>query len=197
MSDPETLKVYGEQAEQYAALTDTFNASDPSLLAFIAALPKGGTVLDLGCGPGISAAQMARAGLRVFAINPVPKMVALASKHPGVTARRGVFDDLEDIAVYDGIWANFSLLHARRADMPRHLAAIKTALKPGGRLYIAVKTGTGEKRDRLGRFYTYYTDAELTGLLQAAGLTISGRRSGSGTGLDGTEAPYIAMTADA
>jgi hypothetical protein len=124
-------------------------------------------------------------------------MVALARRHPGVTARRASFDDIDAVARYDGIWASFSLLHAPRADLPRHLAALVRALKPGGRFHIAVKTGNGEKRDRLGRFYTYYTDAELSGLLEAAGLTITARRTGSGKGLDGAVAPWIAITASA
>ena len=197
MSDAETLKVYAEQAEEYAALTDDVNAADPVLAAFIEALPKGGAVLDLGCGPGASAAQMAQAGLIVEAVDPVAEMVALAGRHPGVTARQASFDDIDAVAVYDGIWASFSLLHAPRADLPRHLAALTRALKPGGLFHIAVKTGTGETRDRLGRFYTYYTDAELSGLLETAGLTIMARRTGSGKGLDGTDAPYIAISAHA
>jgi SAM-dependent methyltransferase len=197
VSDPETLQVYAEQAEEYARLTDDFNTTDPALSAFLDALPKGGTVLDLGCGPGASAASMAQAGLRVVAVDPVAEMVALAGRHAGVSARQASFDDIDAVAEYDGIWASFSLLHAPRADLPRHLAALFRALKPGGLFYIAVKTGTGEKRDRLGRFYTYYTDAELSGHLEAAGLTITDRRTGSGRGLDGSEAAYVAITAHA
>ncbi len=132
MSDKETLNVYAEKAADYAAMTDEFNTRDPSLDAFIAAIPQGGCVLDLGCGPGASAAQMAAAGLTVDAFDPVPEMVAMAARHAGVNARQAGFDDLHAEAIYDGVWANFSLLHAPREDMPRHLAQIKSALKPGG-----------------------------------------------------------------
>ena len=62
------------------------------------------------------------------------------------------------------------------------------ALKPGGTLHIGMKLGTGEKRDALGRLYVYYTEAELTGLLQAAGFTPTLRETREDTGLDGT--PY-------
>jgi 2-polyprenyl-3-methyl-5-hydroxy-6-metoxy-1,4-benzoquinol methylase len=197
MSDPETLKIYAEKAEEYAGLTEGFNTADPALSAFIAAVPKGGRVLDLGCGPGASAAEMARAGLDVLALDPVAEMVALAARHPGVTTRQAGFDDIDEDAAFDGIWANFSLLHAPKADMPRHLATLVKALKPGGIFHIALKTGTGEQRDRLGRFYAYYTDAELSGLLEAAGLTITDRRTGKDTGLDGSIAPWIALRAHA
>ena len=195
MSDAETLKVYAEKAQDYADLVAGPDEADPILTAFIAALPAGGTALDLGCGPGASAAAMARAGLNAVAFDPVPEMVTMAGKHPGVTAQLGSFDDLTGSSIYDGIWANFSLLHAPRADMPRHLAAISDALKPGGRFHIALKSGVGSKRDALGRLYTYYTDAELTGLLGEAGLTVIARQSGRDKGLDGAEADWISLAA--
>lgn len=195
--DDETLAIYAAKADEYAQLTDEDNREDPILTAFIMAIPSGGHVLDLGCGPGTSAAAMARAGLRVTAFDPVPEMVALAASHENVTAQRAGFDDLTGEDLYDGIWANFSLLHASRQDMPHHLARIAKALKPGGRFHIGVKTGTGSKRDRLGRFYTYYTEAELTGLLHAAGLDVFDRAEGSGSGLDGTEAEWICLAAHA
>lgn len=195
MSDEETLKVYAKKAQEYASLVSDGGAKDPQRAAFIAALPAGGHVLDLGCGPGQSAARMAQAGLKVTAFDPVPEMVALAAAHPGVEARLAGFDDIAGVDVYDGIWANFSLLHAPRTDMPRHLAAIADALKPGGRFHIGMKTGTGEKRDPIGRLYTYYTDAELTGLLADVGLTVTDRATGREKGLDGVEADWICLAA--
>ena len=170
---------------------------DPSLKAFISAMPDGGHVLDLGCGPGAAAAQMAKARLSVEAYDPVPEMVDLAGRRTGVNAQLAGFDDVNGTAVYDGIWANFSLLHARRGDLPRYLGRIAAALKPGGRFHIAVKTGTGEERDDLGRFYTYYTEQELTGLLEDAGLKVTDRREGIDRGLSGKDEPWIALTAHA
>jgi SAM-dependent methyltransferase len=197
VSDPETLQVYAARAQEYAELTDDFNASDPGLDAFIAAVVPAGRVLDLGCGPGASAARMAKAGLRVDAFDPVAEMVALASRHPGVTVRQAGFDDLDDTGIYDGIWANFSLLHAPRADMPRHLAGIRRALRPGGRFHIALKTGTGEGRDALGRHYTYYMEDELRGLLAETGFTVTGKYEGCDKGLSGKAEPWIALAAHA
>ena len=48
--------------------------------------------------------------------------------------------------------------------MPMHLKNVANALKGGGIFHVGLKTGTGEQRDRLGRFYAFYTDEELTGL---------------------------------
>lgn len=197
MSDSETIRVYDRRADDYAAKSGDWNAADPQLAAFIAACPAGGRVLDLGCGPGDSAAVMAGKGLIVEAIDASAEMVARAAAHPGVNARQATFDDLDGTAVYDGIWANFSLLHAARADLPRHLAAIHRALTPGGAFFIALKLGRGEARDAIGRFYTYYSEDELDDLLAAAGFTVTGKRFGSGPGLDGTMSDWIAVAAHA
>ena len=152
MSDRDTISVYDEQAARYAELTDADNWGDPQLPSFVQSLPQGGRVLDLGCGPGASAAVMAKAGLVVEAVDASAEMVRLASAHPGVTARQAGFADLDAINLYDGIWANFSLLHARRRDFPGHLTAIHTALKPGGSFYIAMKLGQGEGTGSSGPF---------------------------------------------
>ncbi|WP_417207495.1 class I SAM-dependent DNA methyltransferase [Antarctobacter sp.] len=193
MTDRETIRIYDTRAEDYAQVTAS-ERPDATLRAFITALPKGATVLDLGCGPGLSAAHMAAAGLQVEAWDASAAMVALAATRPGVVAKQAGFDDLDSHAAYDGIWANFSLLHAPRADMPRHLAAIARALTPGGLLHIGVKEGEGERRDSLGRHYTYYTETSLTQLLQAAGLVPGPFARGADKGLDGVVAPWITVT---
>lgn len=196
MTDPETIRLYDARAEDYARVTDS-DAPDATLTGFLAALPPNARVLDLGCGPGRSAAHMAAAGHEVEAWDASEGMVKLAAAHPGVTARQADFDALRAEAEYDAIWANFSLLHAPRADMPRHLAAIRRALKPGGLFHIAVKQGEGSKRDALGRLYTYYTQNDLARLLDEAGLAPGPFQRGEDMGLDNVLAPWISVTAHA
>jgi SAM-dependent methyltransferase len=194
MTDRDTIDVYNARVGEYAKLEPSTTPSE-TLAEFMAALPDGGHVLDLGCGPGTSSRHMVRAGLRVTAMDASEEMIALAAQIDGVTARHATFDDVAEVAVYDGVWANFSLLHAPRADMPRHLSAIHAALKPGGAFHIAVKAGTGAERDSIGRFYTYYTEAELTGLLRDAGFTPGPYRRGRDKGLSGEDADWISTTA--
>lgn len=193
MSDDETLAVYAAQSEKYAALTQ---AVGPPLLAeFIASLPQGGTVLDLGCGPGASAAVMADAGLTVHATDAVPEMIALAARHPRVHAQVKTFDQIDGTDLYDGIWANFSLLHANRAALPHILKALHTALRPNGQFHIAMKLGDTTARDSIGRQYTYVTEAELRILLTTADFTPTKMYEGRDKGLDGTYADWIALAA--
>lgn len=196
MTDHETIAVYDTRAGDYAKLEPSEAPSD-TLAAFIKTLPDGARVLDLGCGPGSSARHMVRAGCVVDALDASAEMIELASSIDGVTARQASFDDISGAAIYDGVWANFSLLHAARTDMPRHLAAIHTALKPGGLFHIAVKEGSGEGRDNLGRHYTYYTESGLTALLQTAGYSVGPYRRGRDKGLSGTDDNWISVTAHA
>ena len=195
MTDAQTLAVYDVKIDDYLRLTQA--PPSKSLLAFIKAIPEGGRVLDLGCGPGFAAAEMARHGCNVEAIDGSAEMVAAASKHPGVIARQATFDDLPAQATYYGIYANFSLMHAKRADFNRHIQACHTALLPGGIFHLAMKLGTGAKRDALGRFYTYYTAEELKQILMQTGFTLTFEREGKEKGLTGDVEPFIMMAAHA
>ena len=192
--DDETIRVYSAEAERYAKVF-TPPEDDPALLAFLEHLQPNSALLDLGCGPGFAAAHMAKAGHTVTATDATPEMVEMAAAHPGVTAELATFDDIAGTDLYDGIWANFCLLHAPRAALPGHLSALSQALKPGGLFHIGMKTGTGEKRDGIGRRYTYVTEEELAGLFNDVGLTPFDTRTGADPGLDGTVAPWVTMLA--
>lgn len=198
MTDRVTLDVYDLRAGEYAQVTAA-EGPDETLRAFMAGLPAGGRVLDLGCGPGASARWMAQAGLKVEAWDASAGMVKLAQAQPGVVARLASFDDLagEPDGRFDAVWANFSLLHAPRKALPRHLSQIARVLRPGGAFHIAVKEGTGERRDRLGRLYAFYTEEELRALLEVAGFAVGDFRRGRDRGLDGSLSDWISVTAHA
>ena len=195
MADSKTLAVYDERAGDHAVLCQASGLSR-SLRDFLAAIPAGGRILDLGCGPATVSAQMRAAGFDPDPVDASPQMVLLANARYAIGARLGTFDDISGLSIYDGVWANFSLLHARRADLPRHLGALVAALKPAGVLHIGMKTGTGEARDGLGRFYTYVTPAELTALLTDQGLKVLWTEEGREVGLAGTEDGFVLMRAE-
>jgi SAM-dependent methyltransferase len=195
MTDKETIEVYNNRAEEYAKCF-TSDQPDAALQRFIKGVSKGGHVLDLGCGPATASAHMRSAGLTPDPVDASPEMVAHANAAYDINARVCMFDDIDVVDIYDGIWANFSLLHADRADLPRYLTALHTALKPGGFFHIGMKLGTGTARDKLGRFYTFVTEDELLGLLTHAGFTHSFTERGEGKGLSGTVEPWIIMNAN-
>ncbi|MEL6171532.1 MAG: class I SAM-dependent methyltransferase [Pseudomonadota bacterium] len=193
-TDRETIAIYGEKADEYAALVGDLE-HNRTLENFMAELPDNAHVLDLGCGPGWAAAIMARAGLQVTATDAAPEMVEMAAKYTGVEAKCASFDEVTELEVYDGVWANFALLHAARDDLPHYIKALVQALKPRGVLHIAMKSGKGEKRDSLGRFYTYVTQEELEDLMRNAGATPFFNKTGEELGLDGTMAPWVLVWA--
>ncbi|QFT57835.1 Cypemycin methyltransferase [Sulfitobacter sp. THAF37] len=196
MSDPQTLAVYDAQADDYEAMMRAEAEGSRHVREFIAALPEGAHVLDLGCGPGNYARILAEAGLKVWAIDASAEMVRRTGLISGVTARHGTFEDVTGQDTFDGIWASFSLLHASRTAFPGHLDRLHAALKPGGPLFLGMKTGTGGGRDDLGRHYEYYSLEELESLLRGAGFTPRRNWTGYGKGLAGQYTGWVVIHAD-
>lgn len=192
MTDKETLTAYASRVEDYKAMIKPKPAV--SLVAFADALPAGGRVLDLGCGPGHAAKYLAERGFESHAWDASPEMIAAAGG-PGVHTRLAVFEDLTDSSAYDGIYASFSLLHAPRKDFAGHMSRIATALKSGGILHLGLKTGTGEERDAIGRFYSYFTRDEIVTALKTHEMTLEWEHEGEEAGLSGAIAPFILVRA--
>jgi SAM-dependent methyltransferase len=192
-ADARTLTVYDKAAERYdtrAGVDWEFEALD----AFLARLPHEGLILDLGCGPGHLAAHMIAAGYWVDAVDASAGMVAVARRRD-VPARLARFDQIEGANVYDGVWANFSLLHAPRGEVPGHFLRLYHAMKPGGVIHVGFKVGTGERRDSLDRFYTYWEVQEMHDALDLAGFIVDEKvRRGKGIGLDSAPFDWALMT---
>lgn len=194
MTDRETIEAYNVRVDAYADLTRR-QSPDPALVGFIARIRPNGHVLDLGCGPASASAIMRSHGLRVDPVDASIEMVRLANANHGIGARQADFNDIDMLDTYDGVWANFSLLHAPVKDFQRHLLALHRALRRDGILHIGMKLGEGSMRDKLGRYYAYYSKLELSGHLTEAGFTIDETSTGEERGLAGDVEPWITITA--
>ena len=192
--DPKTIEIYDEKTNEYAAMTE---GVPHDLVRFHEYLPGEGRILDYGCGPGTSAAYLAKQGHISDAFDASEKMVAYAQKLSGVTAWQATFDQFNATNTYDGIWASFSLLHAAREDIPTFLQNIHTAINSGGVLYISMKLGRGRHRDDLQRLYTYVSEAELRTWLTDAGFDWIDHTTGETPGLDGSMSAWIGVFARA
>ena len=121
MPDFETLKFYADNADAYVqhAIGPT-----PQLAAFMAQLPAGAAVLELGTGNGRDAAALLAAGFAVIPSDASPELAAEAQAGLGVPVRIMAFHELDDVVTYDGVWACACLLHAPREELTDDLARI-------------------------------------------------------------------------
>lgn len=199
MSDKRTLDAYASAADRYADQfsLEKYSEEESEMAALIAELPKGTRVLDLGCGPGHWAARMQKSGLTVDAVDASPEMAALAKSMFDMNVRVEAFEDLTLEGPYDGVWANFSLLHAPRSEFPTYLARLHAAMRPEGILHLGMKLGESEARDHLGRFYAYYGEQELCDFVEAAGFHVRRTLRGCGPGLAGKSEPFVLLNAHA
>lgn len=164
--DEETLQFYRRNAESYAAWA---KAPSTRLIAFLGLLPPSGSILELGCGAGNHAAEMLARGFTLRATDGSPEMAEVATRrlnHPVETMR---FEELDDHDAFDGVWASACLLHVPRDELAGILARIHRALKAGGAFYASFKTGEGDGRDSLGRYYNYPSADWLSATYAAAG----------------------------
>jgi SAM-dependent methyltransferase len=193
--DKATLAFYATEAAAYGARSDGLGVSK-ALAAFLAKLPKGAAVLDLGCGTGRDTRALMDAGMTVTAIDGSPEMAREAERRIGTPVRTMLFEDLDYINAFDGIWANASLLHVPRTGLPDVLQRVYRALKPNAVLHANFKSGGKDGRDKLGRYYNYLTVDEVTDLLRSAGSWRSiDLTQGRGKGYDGTETGWVQVLA--
>ncbi len=184
MADERTLAFYSAEAPVYADAEVTDDAI-VQLNAFADMVPAGGDILDFGCGSGWAAAWFQDRGFQVRGFDGSDGLVEEARKRFGLTVDVGQFSEFRATNSYDGIWASFCLLHDRRDAMPDHLSRIRDALRRGSAFYLGLKTGSGERRDRLGRLYTYFGVDEITGLLTTAGFRVTEISTFRATGYEG------------
>jgi SAM-dependent methyltransferase len=193
MPDPETLKFYADNA---AAYVQHATGPTPQLAAFMARLPVGASVLELGTGNGRDAAAMLAAGFAVTPSDAAPELAAEAQTRLGRPVRIMAFNELDDVEAYDGVWACAALLHAPRDELTDDLARIHRALRPGGHFMASFKSGSNEGRDGLGRYYNYLDAAQLRGHMTAAApwtrIEIS---ESDGSGYDGMPTHWLWLLA--
>jgi SAM-dependent methyltransferase len=97
----------------------------------------GETILDLGCGTGEDAARLERMGIRHFAIDSSPEMVAIA-RHRGLNAHVLPIEEIGCLRQrFDGAISNFGALNCvrRLSDLREPLARI---LRPDSCLVLCV-----------------------------------------------------------
>ena len=165
--DEATLQFYRGHAEAYAGREITSRKA--RLSAFLALLPKGARILELGCGAGGDTAEILAQGFDVRATDGSPEMAAVASKRLGRPVETLLFHELDEVEAYDGVWANACLLHVPRDQLAHVLSLIWRALKPDGAFFASYKEGEAGGRDALDRYYNYPSQDWLRSTYAQAG----------------------------
>lgn len=91
-------------------------------------------------------------------------MCKLASNYINQEVECMKFEKLNDINVYDGIWACSSILHVEKDHLLDILIKMINALKVNGVIYTSFKIGTGYEIKE-GKYYNYLTKNEMIELL--------------------------------
>lgn len=190
-ADARTIAFYDAEASAYAAASGKAR----QLADFLAELPAGARVLDLGCGAGADSAALIAAGCAVTSVDASAGLAREAKRLWGIDVRVMRFDQLDDADAFDGVWASASLHHARAEDLPGVFAAIRAATKPGGVFHATLKAGETDRRDALGRFYCAMSQAALARL--AAPWRDARIDGGDGAGYDGVVTPWLRLRARA
>jgi 2-polyprenyl-3-methyl-5-hydroxy-6-metoxy-1,4-benzoquinol methylase len=186
MRGDDTVRAYDLDAASYAAssarMPDSVRAD---IEEFVALVGAGARVLEIGSGGGRDALVMEELGLVVRRTDITPAFVTLLREQGhDCDLLDPLVDDLSSAeGPYDAVWANASLLHVARADLPAVLSRLAAVTRDGGLLRISLKEGDGEdwsthRSITRPRHFTYWQAAALDGVVTAAGWSEVVIRSG-------------------
>lgn len=160
-----TLNYYNQNSASF--VKDTKDVSLSSLQQeFLSYIPKGGTILDLGCGSGRDSKAFIEQGYAVEAVDGSQEMCKVASEYIGQKVICARFQDYKPNKLFDGVlWACASLLHLERGQLGAVLRQISSVLRKGGCFYASFKYGSFEG-ERNGRYFTDLTEESFASIIQ-------------------------------
>lgn len=177
---PEDIRgVYERQAAVYDAQRSRALFEARWLARFAACLPKGGRVLDLGCGAGEPIARWFIAeGYRVTGMDFAPAMLGIVrSRWPGGDWRQGDMRHLDLDETFEGIVAWDSFFHLAPEDQRATLARMAAHLVPGGSILVTVGPDSSEATGSVGGEAVYHASLSPAGYavcLEECGLRMTG-----------------------
>ena len=163
-SDNCTLDYYNSKAKDFVSGTVDVAFTEIQDI-FLEYIPVGGKFLDFGCGSGRDTKYFISKEYDVDATDGSEELCKIASEYTGVQVKQLLFEELDEVEAYDGVWACASILHVKKKQLPEIMKKIAVATKKGGVVYTSFKYGDFEGV-RNGRFFTYLTEESLGELLR-------------------------------
>ena len=144
---------------------------------FLAALPAGAAVLDLGCGSGAPVAvNMAGRGIRVTGVDASPKLIGLCRDR--LPRHEWIVADMRSFSLdrsFDGILAWDSFFHLSPDDQRRMFGVFAAHATPSASLMFNTGPAAGESLGRYRGDPLYHASlnpAEYEGLLAEVGFVV-------------------------
>lgn len=145
-SEIRTLRYYDDHAESFREGTRDHDVSQniAALLKHIEATPPC-SILDFGCGPGRDLKAFIELGHAPVGLEGSARFAEMAQAEGlEVWNQNFLALDLPDNR-FDGIFANASLFHVPRTELPRVLLELRATLKPRGVLFSSNPRGNNEE----------------------------------------------------
>ena len=151
-----TINYYNQNAENFIANTQNADMH-PTQERFLRLLDANTSILDFGCGSGRDTKYFLEKGYRVTATDGSSELCRLASEFTGIKVKEMLFQELDAINQYDGIWACSSILHLPKKELLPVIQKMCEVLKDNGIIYTSFKYGDFEG-ERNGRYFTDFTE---------------------------------------
>ena len=151
-----TINYYNQNAENFIANTQNADMH-PTQERFLRLLDANTSILDFGCGSGRDTKYFLEKGYQVTATDGSAELCRLASEFTGIKVKEMLFDELDAMNQYDGIWACSSILHLPKKELLPVIWKMCEALKDNGIIYTSFKYGDFEG-ERNGRYFTDFTE---------------------------------------
>ncbi|MDP1770373.1 MAG: class I SAM-dependent methyltransferase [Nitrospirota bacterium] len=175
----QTIAAYERSATDCLARWSKRRHRQPPLLAdWLAHLPVGARLLDLGCGGGQDAGELRKRGYRVVGLDRTRALLAAGRcRDPSLPL---VLADLRQLPFqamsFDGLWAAASLMHLPKPVARLVLTDLCRHVRPGGFLAATVTYGmkSGIVTDGWvpGRYFARWKKDELARAIRRAGWEI-------------------------
>ncbi|MCQ4272515.1 class I SAM-dependent methyltransferase [Pseudomonas kuykendallii] len=168
-----TLAHYARNAEGFREGTRDHDVSQniAALLRHIRAEAPF-ALLDFGCGPGRDLRTFKALGHAPVGLDGTARFVEMARADSGCEVWQQDFLALDlPPERFDGVFANASLFHVPRADLPRVLRQLHATLKPGGVLFASNPRGDNREGWSGERYGAWHDWARWRDYLTAAGFT--------------------------